>query len=223
MPEAHIIFDLHTFWHAGSGRGRSAILDAEVVRDASGLPYLPGKSVKGLLRKAMRIAAAVGDVPPDAEERIFGSAVPGLGDSPDLDTLEEDQDPGDAQDLALERGRFATKMGNVWFGSAELPEAWRVWARSAGASDRSEVIAQLFDVVASTAIDEHGVAKEATLRVVEVTAPMRLEAVVAGHDPAAFGEALEHLEKSLPYMRAVGSRTRRGYGRCTVKLERKEA
>ncbi len=194
-----------------------------MIRDASGLPYLPGKSVKGLLRKALRVAAAVGEVPSDAEEDIFGSAVPGLGDVSDVDTLEDDQTPGDAQDLALERGRFATKPGSVWFGSAELPEAWRRWARASANADSAEVIAQLFDVVASTAIDEHGVARDATLRVVEVAAPMQLEAVVAGQDEAAFDEALGHLEKCLPYLRAIGSRTRRGYGRCAVKLERKEA
>lgn len=219
MHEATLIFDIHTYWHAGSGRGRSAVLDAEVIRDRAGLPYLPGKTVKGLLRKAVRLGERLEMVPQGVVERIFGSAVPGLEEATP-DTQFDDGDDfttfRDAQQLALESGRFATQPGTIWFGSAELPDAWRAWATGLTGEARSQ-LEGLFHTVASTAIDEDGVAREHTLRVVEATVPMVLEATIAGDHPQ-WAEDLEHIRACLPLLRAVGSRTRRGYGRVTIKL-----
>ena len=39
-------------WHCGSGLAAGADVDALVVKDAEGLPYVPGKTIKGLLREA---------------------------------------------------------------------------------------------------------------------------------------------------------------------------
>jgi CRISPR/Cas system CSM-associated protein Csm3 (group 7 of RAMP superfamily) len=39
-------------WHCGSGLAAGADVDALVVKDADGLPYVPGKTIKGLLREA---------------------------------------------------------------------------------------------------------------------------------------------------------------------------
>lgn len=44
--------ELHTYWHCGSGLSRGADLDALVVKDKNGLPFIPGKTVKGLMREA---------------------------------------------------------------------------------------------------------------------------------------------------------------------------
>ena len=39
-------------WHCGSGLAAGADVDALVVKDANGLPYVPGRTLKGLLREA---------------------------------------------------------------------------------------------------------------------------------------------------------------------------
>lgn len=39
-------------WHCGSGLAAGADVDALVVKDAKGLPYIPGRTIKGLLREA---------------------------------------------------------------------------------------------------------------------------------------------------------------------------
>ena len=39
-------------WHCGSGLAAGADVDALVVKDAKGLPYVPGRTIKGLLREA---------------------------------------------------------------------------------------------------------------------------------------------------------------------------
>ena len=59
-------------WHCGSGLAAGADVDALVVKESNGLPYVPGRTLKGLLREA-----AV-ELNPDKEKRtllnkIFGS------------------------------------------------------------------------------------------------------------------------------------------------------
>lgn len=39
-------------WHCGSGLAAGADTDALVIKDIDGLPYVPGKTVKGLFREA---------------------------------------------------------------------------------------------------------------------------------------------------------------------------
>ena len=41
-------------WHAGSGLGSGANADAVVIKDKDNLPYLPGKTIKGLLKDAIK-------------------------------------------------------------------------------------------------------------------------------------------------------------------------
>ena len=39
-------------WHCGSGLAAGADVDALVIKDQEGLPYIPGRTLKGLLREA---------------------------------------------------------------------------------------------------------------------------------------------------------------------------
>lgn len=45
----HILSD----WHVGSGLSAGAESDAEVLKDENNLPYIPGKTIKGLLKDAL--------------------------------------------------------------------------------------------------------------------------------------------------------------------------
>ena len=42
----------YSYWHCGSGLAAGADMDALVVRDADGLPFVPGKTIKGLVKQA---------------------------------------------------------------------------------------------------------------------------------------------------------------------------
>lgn len=44
---------LHSYWHCGSGLAAGADVDALVIKDADGLPFIPGKTIKGLVREAV--------------------------------------------------------------------------------------------------------------------------------------------------------------------------
>ena len=39
-------------WHCGSGLAAGADVDSLVVKDKNNLPYVPGKTIKGLVREA---------------------------------------------------------------------------------------------------------------------------------------------------------------------------
>lgn len=53
MKTYTLTIDLLSYWHAGSGHGAKGDVDALVLRDTAGFPYLPGRTLKGLLRDAL--------------------------------------------------------------------------------------------------------------------------------------------------------------------------
>ena len=46
-------------WHCGSGLSAGADTDALVIKNPQGLPVVPGKTIKGLVREAVEDYAAV--------------------------------------------------------------------------------------------------------------------------------------------------------------------
>lgn len=206
MKTIHLSFAFDSYWQAASGRGNDELLDSTVARGAGGLPVLPGRTIKGLLREAYRRAVACGALQHDREIELFGSEVAGA-DQASLNDAD--------QAKALDEGRFRTKAGALAFGTATLPQAWIDWA-STDPSARA-VVDELFTQVSSTAINERdGVALDHTLRVVEVAVPMTLTAAVDGPDDADW---VEQLRDVAPLLRALGARRNRGYGRVAVTVE----
>lgn len=44
--------EFFSFWHIGSGLSGGTYADGMVLKDSNGLPYVPGKTIKGLFRDA---------------------------------------------------------------------------------------------------------------------------------------------------------------------------
>lgn len=61
---------LFSYWQAGSGKGSGNLSDSTVLKDNNGLPYLPGKTIKGLLLDA----AKDDGMTDDNQKAIFGVA-----------------------------------------------------------------------------------------------------------------------------------------------------
>ena len=55
MKTIHYTLTFFSDWHCGSGLSAGADLDALVVKDAHGLPFVPGKTIKGLLREQVEM------------------------------------------------------------------------------------------------------------------------------------------------------------------------
>ena len=190
----HLVFHIKSFWHAGTGRGKSQALDMLVHKDSRNLPLLPGKTVKGLVRDAVNRAEHWGQVSPGLTAALFGFRKPGTS-------------------------RFDSTPGALAFDDAQLPRAFREWAFTQDAA----VLQGLYQEIHATQINpETGCAQKNSLRGMEVTIPLTLTAPIHRCDQETlirFPEWPGELKKCLPLIRGLGVSRTRGLGRCKVVLE----
>ena len=206
MKTVIIKFEMLSWWHAGSGMGQGGAADSLVVRDAEGLPYLPGKTVKGLLRDAVQLAEDFDQYNAKGQTtRLFGAADPTTLRPAGINTPSErveSEPPGRAGGL-------------LGVDNALLPENIAGWVRK-NAGDRKPT---LFDAFASTALNKDGVAKHGTLRIAEVCPPLVLFGKIEGPDD---DEWVGLLKKCVPLIRNLGKQRHRGLGSCDVTIEKSE-
>lgn len=180
-----------TWWHCGSGQAAGPDVDELAIKDSEGLPYIPGRTMKGLLKDACRQMAGYGLEGMDSK-RI--NSVFGYHD----DTA----------------GSYSEK-GSAFFSDVVLP----VSDRRAIAADKG-LRKALFSSVAATAIGNDGIAKDHTLRKIQVTVPCALYgtiANVADDDTAMLAQAMKFIKR-------VGLGRNHGLGRCKIEIiETKES
>lgn len=68
MSTIKYTIEFFSHWHCGSGQAAGADVDALVIKDRLGLPYVPGKTIKGLLRDAAMILGTQKEL----IDKIFG-------------------------------------------------------------------------------------------------------------------------------------------------------
>jgi CRISPR/Cas system CSM-associated protein Csm3 (group 7 of RAMP superfamily) len=180
-----------SYWHASSGLAGSTYADLLVNKTREGLPYIPGKTLKGLLRDA---AESI---------RLLGSGL--ISDAFVVDVFgqhpKKDEKGNEIESPTLE--------GKAFFTNATL---------SANLSSNIQAYEKkfLFDVLASTAINEKGTAKEGSLRQLEVTVPLTLYASIEQF-PAVDGYE-QQLEYCLQWIKRMGMNRSRGLGRCEFSI-----
>lgn len=59
----------YSYWHCGAGLAAGASADALVIKDENSLPFVPGKTIKGLLRECVEEYSDLSD---DAINQVFG-------------------------------------------------------------------------------------------------------------------------------------------------------
>lgn len=178
-------------WHIGSGLDSATDADALVLKDDNNLPYIPGKTIKGLIRDAFQDMVEVEQATVDTLIHIFGETIH------DVDPDEEDQQ------ISFSESAF--------FSNAHLPESVSKEIKNNNLSN------YLYRNIASTAIDESGVAQGTSLRVTQVTTPLILEGFISGlnqEDHAA-------LAKAIRLVRRLGVNRNRGLGRCHFFIPKK--
>lgn len=209
---AQLSVDIRSYWHAGTGRGASSYMDALVHTDSAGLPVLPGRTLKGLLRDAVYRAEQWGwdGVPPQTTEALFGSV--GF----------------DADKQQRQIPRAATQPGLLGVSDARLPAAVIAWIRDGKPMEQSARRKTLFTEMYSTAVDHAtGTAREQSLRGTQVVIPLKLESEISivplseytQHQQMMREQWRQVLNKCLPLIRAVGAYRSRGLGRAVVRLE----
>lgn len=69
-----LIAEFQTFWQVSTGRGAGQNLDSLIERDANGLPYVSGKTIKGLFRESFaKLAEWQADDYKQHHDELFGS------------------------------------------------------------------------------------------------------------------------------------------------------
>jgi len=175
----------HSDWHCGSGLVAGADVDALVVKDKDGLPFVPGRTIKGMLREAIDV------IFPEKEElkKMFGK---------------EESDSGDGVKSVL------------FFSNAVMLD-----------EERQPIVVNkateyMYRSISSTAIDDKGIAKDNSLRKIQVTIPCELrgEIIIMTEDLNMLEEDLKkNLGKAFQYIKRLGVGRNRGLGRCTIELE----
>lgn len=198
---AMLTVEMLDLWQAGSGRGEGQHLDSVPVTDADGLPFLPGRTVKGLLRDAVFHLERIDALGSWTDATGFGPTVALFGS----------RDGGEDESGSLVQTRYNSISGSVWVSDARLAPAIRLQIASTSALRNA-----LFHESFATAIDDcSGQAKEQTLRSKRVCVPMVLTASIETSHPTG----LEIIDAALPLIDALGSQRTRGLGRCIWSLK----
>ncbi len=191
--KAQLNIDLKSYWHAGGGRDAGSVYDAIVQRDPDGLPILPGRHLKGLLRDAVMRAEAWGwDYFEGLTDTLFGKRNP--------------VDGGESQ------------QGCLRISDATLPETQQNWLASKSGKG---LLPGLFAGLYSTAVEyATGTARNHSLRGIEVTIPLLLQARIEPLPGTTLPDGWhERIREVLPLIDAVGAHRSRGLGRAVITLE----
>ena len=190
-----------TFLEVSSGLGIGSAADSECLKDDKGLPYIPGKTLKGLWRDAFLYSGQEKNIAEyfgkDAEEKEKDDIMSETQKKPIITLQDKNSEPGRA------------RWSNATLSSALIH----------GLKDKNELKAQLYTSVTSTAINEKGVAKAKSLRTAQVCLPLTLEGEITMSDSISRDEDL--FKKAAPWLRRMGMGRNRGFGRCIVKIETK--
>lgn len=172
----------YEYWHCGSGLSSGADVDLLVIKDKDGLPFIPGKTIKGLLREAVL----------------------------DISNL---SNSNNKQQLKKALGFFNNKKeenradkGDCFFTNAEIHQDLK------DAIVANQYTDYLFDTVSSTAILETGVAKDKSLRRMQVVIPCTLEGTILNIPDEA---TASDFEKGLKFIKRLGQNRNRGLGKCS--------
>lgn len=99
-------------------------------------------------------------------------------------------------------------MGSLFFSNAELGKVEKQ-------SISKDMSAYLYRNIVSTKIDENGVAKEGSLRTMQVCIPVVLEGYIDGLS----NDDVQLFELAFRYLRHVGVNRNRGLGRCRFEIK----
>ena len=172
-------------WHCGSGTSAGADVDELVVKDKNGMPYIPGKTLKGLIREAVDnylLFSGEADKMSTLVDLLFGKIM-----------------SADAKPVS----------GCAYFGNATLPEA-----------EYTTIVCNkaqryMYEKITTTAIDCDGIAKDHSLRSMEVVVPCTLHACIADVPE----EYVDVIVGSFGLLKRLGQKRNRGLGRCEFRNE----
>lgn len=200
-------------WSVGSGEASGSVLDAVVRRDGDGLPFVPGTTLRGLARDAVRDLAQI-----LGEDLCSGTLTRTDGDLGDLCGVTRKGTP------CLHCTLFGSpqREGKVSWGPARqrlpvtLPKGRKAFAEQAslvpGLLTRAHLRTAI-DPESGRADDEHLFSAEEARPVFALEGSVELHADLSPRHVAILVAALRSV-------RALGGGRRRGLGACRLRIER---
>lgn len=208
-------------WHCGSGLAAGADVDALVVKDRDGLPYVPGKTIKGLVREAVETIIQcstkgnnIKSIKKNCTEiysceeiyKMF-AGVFGNGMERSWNIFSDEKVKGEGNE-SMFKTKFM-KKGMTFFSNAEFDPSLRALVLSDKDFKR-----YLYRSVSFTAIDEDGIAEKHSLRKIETTIPCKLTGKIIDIPE----EFVYYIVGGLHFIKRLGLNRNRGLGRCDFKI-----
>ena len=190
--------EFHTDWHCGSGLAAGADVDALVVKDKNGMPFIPGKTMKGLVREAVEELFFLTDG--FKNEDKVKDFIKTFGNSEDRDAKIYVVPTG------LEESKDFMKRSEAFFTNAVLNKA------EYDAIDVNDAARFMYRDIASTSIKENGIAKVHSLRKMQVVVPCTLYGEILNVPEDMADEIIQ----SFGFIKRMGQSRNRGLGRCTI-------
>lgn len=189
---ARVVLTMLSDWHIGTGAGRPGDVDAAVLTDPEGLPYIDAKSVHDMWRDACETAVSALDPTwADWVEWLFGTQP------------------------SQRRSTVPPRAGHIFVSSARLSDGIRESLVA-----RPDLIAGLFSSRPSVSIDPAtGTAEPKMLRITEMArGGLELHALIDWDQelPDAAGAVLQ---AGALLFRHVGRLRRRGAGQCRLSTD----
>lgn len=169
------------YWHLSSGLSAGAKFDSMVTKDKDNLPYIPGKTIKGLIREMAELT--------NKKEFVFEC----FGSS------------SDSKDEFYSEENISSKC---YFSNVEIEENTKKTIINNSLQN------QLFDEIASTKIDENGIAESGSLREIEVVIPITLYGSIENIPD----DYKQEMIKALKKIKRMGLNRNRGLGRCKIEI-----
>jgi CRISPR/Cas system CSM-associated protein Csm3 (group 7 of RAMP superfamily) len=167
-----------TYWHCGSGDDGGRKVDMQPIKDRNGLPFVPGRTIKGHLR--------------EAAEEMYGANCKTLLRCFGREPKSTESTPAEETEAAC------------FFSDAVLSE-----------TIEPSLVSYLFDTIATTAMDEKGLAKEKALREIEVAVPLRVRGFIECHGSDEKGKKM--LLETFKAVKRIGLWRHRGLGACVIE------
>jgi len=178
------------YWHLSSGLSAGAKLDSTVVKDKDGLPYLSGKTLKGLVREMAL------DFECDFIDNCFGVTT-------------------DKNDKCYEEGK-QEKEGACYFSNATLDEKVADEIKKYNLQERLyDVIASTKIGQKENKDEVEGIAVDNSLREIEVVVPLTLKGTIDDVPT----QHKEQMIKALKMIKRMGLNRNRGLGRCNITVK----
>lgn len=204
---------------AGSGEGWGATIDSDIVFDEYGLPYIPAKRVKGVLREsAIEVA------------EMFEASCIDHGLKKKVEGLFGKRGEKDSSPVCFD---------NLYLEDYEANKKWLQWAIEKYSSfiSRDMILKVFANIRQQTAIDEKEIAKDNSLRTIRVL-KRGISFLISFLGSVQVEGDITPLCLAARNLRYIGTKRNRGFGhihcelyengqeltkRCLRKLEGKEA